>query len=148
MKKVFPILLILSVSTLCACRQKESLTANSERHADGVATLRSLAARELTRETETTVVTMRPDTTGNLVEVARDVVRTVTREAENATQGDTTTFHAETMQNTTEEKKQGETRRKETGTAPIAFVAGAVSASMLIVSGVAAILYAKWKSRL
>lgn len=147
MKKVFPILLILSVPTLCACRSK-SLTVTSERHADGVATLRSLAALELTRETETTVVTMRPDTAGNLVEVSRDVVRTVTREAENAMQGDTTTFHAETMQNTKEETNQGETQRKETGTAPIAFVAGAVSASLLIVSCVAAILYAKWKSRL
>ena len=159
MSKVFPILLILSVSTLVACRSRKALSLTSlERHADSVGVLRSIAARELTRETETTFVTMRPDTTGTLVEVSRDVFRTVTRETENAIKSDTGTFQAETMKNTTKEEKTQETQPSEAQPSEAqpseakgrsrAFFAGMVATAVLLASGLAAITYAKWKSRL
>lgn len=149
MSKVFPILLILSVSALVACRSRKAVSLTSlERHADSVGVLRSIAARELIRETETTVVTMRPDTTGTLVEVSRDVFRTVTRETENAIKSDTGAFHAETMKNTTKEEKIQETQPSEAKGRSRAFFAGMVATAVLLASGLAAITYAKWKSRL
>ena len=149
MSKVFPILLILSAFALVACRSRKAVALTSlERHADSVGVLRSIAARELTRETETTVVTMRPDSTGTLVEVSRDVFRTVTRETENAIKSDTGSFHAETMQDTIKEEKTQETQTSEAKGRSRAFVAGMVATALLLASGLAAITYAKWKSRL
>lgn len=149
MSKVFSILLILSAFALVACRSRKAVALTSlERHADSVGVLRSIAARELTRETETTVVTMRPDSTGTLVEVSRDVFRTVTRETENAIKADTGAFHAETMQDTIKEEKTQETQTSEAKGHSRAFVAGMVATAVLLASGLAAITYAKWKSRL
>ena len=149
MSKVFPILLILSAFALVACRSRKAVALTSlERHADSVGVLRSIAARELTRETETTVVTMRPDSTGTLVEVSRDVFRTVTRETENAIKSDTGAFHAETMQDTIKEEKTQETKTNEAKGRSRAFVAGMVATAVVLASGLAAITYAKWKSRL
>lgn len=131
------------------CRSSKELKAlGFERHADSVAALRSIGARELTREVETTVVTMRPDTLGRLVEVARDVTRSVTRETETAKNADTAVFRSETMQNTIQETKTQETRQDTARANATAFVAGVWVAFTLLVAGFAAILYMKWKLKI
>ena len=145
MKTVFFILLLVpAVAVGCRARKEDTHT-SIERHSDSVAALRSIGARELTREVETTVVTMRPDTLGRLVEVARDVTRSVTRETETAKKADTAVFRSETMQNTTQEKKTSETQNDTARRATTAFVAGMWVAFTVLVAGLAAILYMKWR---
>lgn len=131
---------------MMGCRSKNVVAIATERHADSVASLRSIGARELTRETETTTIVMRPDTLGRLVEVARDVTRSVTRET--AKQADTAVFHYETMQNTVKETKTQETRQDTDRANATAFVAGVWVALTLLVAGLAAILYMRWKLKI
>lgn len=140
-------MLVPAVTTGCRSR-KEVAIAATERHSDSVASLRSIGARELTREMETTTIVMRPDTLGRLVEVARDVTRSVTRETETAKQADTAVFHSETMQNTVKETKTQETRQDTARENATAFVAGVWVALTLLVAGLAAILYMKWKLKI
>lgn len=144
MKSFLSILLILFAAVGCRAH-KEEHSSSLMRHTDSVATLRSLAARELTREVETTVVTLRPDTTGMMVEVARDVVRTVSRETECSKTADTSSFHA--AKHTNQENKTQETRPDESKGHANAFVAGATVAAVLLAAGLLAIHYAKWNSR-
>lgn len=149
--KVFLFILFViwgsAVATGCRSR-KEVAIATTERHTDSVASLRSIGARELTRETETTTIVMRPDTLGRLVEVARDVTRSVTRETETAKQADTAVFHSDTMQNTIQETKTQETRQDTERANATAFVAGMWVTFTILVAGLAAILYMKWKLKI
>lgn len=148
MREIAIILLLFGLVPLFGCRSRKELNASDfGRHADSVAVLRSIAARELVSETETTTIVMRPDTLGRLVEVARDVVRIVTRTAETAMQGDTAFFVAETKQHSTNTKKTQETLQGEAKRQPVAFLFGMWAAFSMLAFGLALYLVKTWTSR-
>ena len=147
MKTAFVIVLILGLVPLTGCRTRKMVhTVEAARHSDSVSALRSIAARELVTESETTVVTMRPDTLGVLREVARDVVRTVTRTAENAIQGDTAVFTSQTTRHSTETKKTQETAPRAAA-GPSMFLLGMWAAFALLAFGLMIYLAKTWTSR-
>lgn len=130
------------------CRSRRvSVEASALRRSDSVATLRSIGARALTRETETVVVTMRRDTIGRLVEVARDITRTVTKEAETSIQGDTAAFHAETTQEYNQEEKTAVTATQHARRGFNWFVAGVWLGFTALVTLLAAFVIKKGATR-
>lgn len=148
MKSTFIIALFFGLVPLFGCRSRKELTASDfGRHADSVAALRSIAAHEIVTESETTTIVMRPDTLGRLVEVARDVVRTVTRTAENAMRGDTAVFVADTKRHSTETIKTQETLQGEATRRPAAFLYGMWAAFTLLAFGLLLYLAKTWTSR-
>lgn len=117
---------------------------------DSVAVLRSIAAREVSTESETTVIVMRPDTTGRLSVVAKDVTWTVTRTVETDERGDTARFVAEARRDTIRNEKtteSGTETPQAARTARIWFVSFVWGAMAALVTLLSLILYAKWKSR-
>ncbi len=144
------LLLLLALLTT-GCRSRHAVVeARSSARNDSVAVLRSVAIRELATESETTVLVMRPDTTGRLTVVAKDVTRTVTRTAEAVESGDTARFVAESRRDDIRDEKTGESctgaqqapRKVRIGF--VSFVWGAMAA---LVTLLALTLYAQWKSK-
>ena len=146
MKAALVVCICLVVCTCCRSR-RVSVEASALRRSESVATLRSIGARALTRETETVVVTMRLDTLGRMVEVARDITRTVTKEAETSMQGDTAAFHAETEQEYNQEEKTAVTATQHARRGFNWFVAGVWLGFTALVTLLAALVIKKGATR-
>lgn len=143
---LFIICFCLIVCPCCRSR-RVSVEASALRRSDSVATLRSIGARALTRETEVVVVTMRRDTLGRMVEVARDITRTVTKEAETSIHGDTAAFHAETIQQDNREEKMAVTATQHARRGFNWFVAGVWLGFTALVTLLAAFVIKKGATR-
>lgn len=148
--KIAILLAIVPLSASVACRtnrEASSLTV-TERHADSVAVLRSIAATAIATESETTVIVMRPDTvTGELRIVAKDITKTVTRKAETARRGDTAAFVAKDKQKDTRTEKTRENASNTAQTSRIGFLAVVWLCFAMLGAALALYVHAKWKSR-
>lgn len=91
MKAAAAILTALLLASCCA--RKAEAVSSSSRHADTVATLRSLSARTIDRRTTTETIVMRPDSMGRMVPVSHVIVRH-TDKTEDVT-ADTSDYRAE-----------------------------------------------------
>ena len=91
MKAAAAILTALLLASCCA--RKAEAVSSSSRHADTVATLRSLSARTIDRRTTTETIVMRPDSTGRMVPVSHVIVMH-TDKTEDVT-ADTSDYRAE-----------------------------------------------------
>ncbi len=105
MKAATAILTALLLASCCA--HKVEAVSSSSRHADTVATLRSLSARTIDRQVTTETIVIRRDSLGRMVPVSHVIVRH-TDKTEDVT-SDTSDFKAETKVET-----KSETAMKET----------------------------------
>lgn len=149
---VFSTAFLLSASVACRTIREASSLAATERHADSVAVLRSIAATAIATESEreTVVVTMRPDTiTGELRIVAKDITKTVIRKTatETAKRADTATFVAKAKQTDYREEKTRESESNAAKATRVGYIVGVWSCFTLLAAAIALYLYAKWKSR-
>lgn len=137
-------------------KAETTVTAASERHADSVILVSSLGVRETLTEVETVTIVERPDSTGVLREVARDVVKTTKRERQTTQQADTSSYHSEAVEthNTdtvkaTEKTIEKPAERPATGRGrAAAFGAGIWFAFSSLAVFLGIIMYLKWKSRI
>lgn len=165
MKTKFAI--ITSMFLLLGCRTKSEVVQAiaSERHTDSVAVVSSVNSSVTTREQSTEAVAMReqvwetivmrPDTTGELRVVARDIVRHTdtsaasTQSSDNATEsvqsGDTAVFVSETIEDTIQVTKTQQTAKNEPRRGLVGFMLGLWVAFAALVGLLALYLYAKWK---
>ena len=82
----YNVIAIAAVMAVCGCCSKRHATQAMEvRRADSVTELAARRVTSLDRETVTETLVMRPDSTGTLRVVARDVVRTTDRSTARAT---------------------------------------------------------------
>lgn len=146
MKTTAAILLLL----LAGCKAKTiavDTTSVTLRHADSVASLRSIHATELDRETVVETIVVRPDTAGNLQVVAHDIVKTTERKAETTRTGDTSRFVAQSERSDVQREKmqetQGNTKAEGKGYAAATVWGGFAALAALL----ALFLYTKWNSR-
>lgn len=150
MRATFAILITivpLSASVACRTIREASYLTDTERHADSVAVLRSIAATAIATESETTVVVMRPDTTGRLRIVAKDITKTVTRKAETAKRADTAVFVAKVEQMDVRTEKTRESESNTAQAARVGHIVGVWSCFAFLASALALYLCARWKSR-
>lgn len=137
-------------------KAETTVTAASERHADSVVLVSSLGVRETLTEVETVTIVERPDSTGALREVARDVKRTTKRERQTTQQADTSSYHSEAVEthNTdtvkaTEKTIEKPAERPATGRErAAAFGAGIWFAFSALAVFLGIIMWLKWKSRI
>lgn len=136
-------------------KAETTVTAASERHADSVVLVSSLGVRETLTEVETVTIVERPDSTGALREVARDVVKTTKRERQTTQQADTSSYHSEAVETREAdtvketEKTVEPAERPATGREKAAaFGAGIWFAFSALAVFLGIILYLKWKSRI
>lgn len=108
MKAATAILTALLLASCCA--RKAEAVSSSARHADTVATLRSLSARTIDRQVTTETIVIRRDSLGRMVPVSHVIVRH-TDKTEDVT-ADTSDFKAEIKA-----EAKAETATKETPTA-------------------------------
>jgi len=137
----------LSASVACRTIRETSSIAATERHADSVAVLRSIAATAIATESETTVIVMRLDTTGRLRIVAKDITKTVTRKAETAKRADTAAFEAKARQTDIRTEKTRESESNAAMTCHSGFIVGMWGCFTLLAAALALYIHAKWKSR-
>lgn len=137
----------LSASVACRTIREASSLAATERHADSVAVLRSIAATAIATESETTVIVMRPDTTGRLRIVAKDITKTVTRKAETAKRADTAAFEAKARQTDIRTEKTRESESNAAMACHSGFIVGMWVCFTLLAAALALYNHAKWKSR-
>lgn len=146
MKAAAAILTALLLASCCA--RKAEAVSSSSRHADTVATLRSLSARTIDRRTTTETIVMRPDSMGRMVPVSHVIVRH-TDKTEDVT-ADTSDYRAEA-----EAEAVTETARVETATPSAREGTGlkwAVGVTLWLLLAVlialeAVYLYKRWTSR-
>lgn len=137
----------LSASVACRTIREASHLTDTERHADSVAVLRTIAATAIATESETTVIVMRPDTTGRLRIVAKDITKTVTRKAETAKRADTAVFETKAKQTDIRTEKTRESESNTAQTACVGHIVGMWGCFAFLATLLALYLYAKWKSR-
>lgn len=137
----------MSASVACRTIREDSSLAATERHADSVAVLRSIAATAIATESETTVIVMRPDTTGRLRIVAKDITKTVTRKAETAKRADTAAFEAKARQTDIRTEKTSESESNAAMACHSGFIVGMWGCFTLLAAALALYIHAKWKSR-
>lgn len=138
----------LSASVACSTSREASSLADTERHADSVAVLRSIAATAIDTESETTVIVMRPDTiTGELRIVAKNITKTVTRKAETAKRADTAVFVTNVEQTDYREEKTRESESNAAKAYHAGFIAAVWGCLTLLAAVLALYILAKWKSR-
>lgn len=102
---------ILLAVCLSGCRSKSSFVTVAERSLDSLVSLRSMSAKALERVEVWETVTMRPDSSGALVVVARDIVRHETRQTETESKADTA------VSSVSEQRLESETEETVAGTA-------------------------------
>ena len=143
---LFTILLAscLSGCFLSGCRSKSSFVAVAERSLDSLASLRSMSAKALERVEVWETVTMRPDSSGALVVVARDIVRHETRQTETESKADTavSSVSEQRLESETEETAAGTAAAERRGTGRVAFMWG-LWASLAVL--LAVYMSKKWK---
>lgn len=144
MKAAAAILTALLLASCCA--RKAEAVSSSSRHADTVATLRSLSARTIDRRTTTETIVMRPDSTGRMVPVSHVIVRH-TDKTEDVT-ADTSDYRAEAEIGTETAKAETATPSAREGTG----LKWAVGVTLWLLLAVlialeAVYLYKRWTSR-
>lgn len=149
---VFSTAFLLSASVACRTIREASSLVATERHADSVAVLRSIAATAIATESEreTVVVTMRPDTiTGELRIVAKDITKTIIRNiaTETAKRADTTVFEAKAKQTDTRTEKTRESESNAAKAYHAGFIAAVWGCFTLLAAALVLYIHAKWKSR-
>lgn len=149
---VFSTAFLLSASVACRTIREASSLAVTERHADSVAVLRSLAATAIATESEreTVVVTMRPDTlTGELRIVAKDITKTIIRTTatETAKQADTAVFVAKVEQTDIRTEKTRENESNAAKEYHAGFIAVVWGCFTMLAVVLALYIHSKWKSR-
>lgn len=102
MKKILLILVVFLV--VSGCRTK-SVAVADVRRLDSVASLRSVSASSVERVEVWETVVMRPDSTGSLVAVSRDIVRHTTKEERIEETNDSTETHSTDSQSYEEKSK-------------------------------------------
>lgn len=139
---------------LYGCRSKRVTVDASHatgRHSEGVAALRSVAARIVGGTVEVVTVKARTDTAGEMQVVAIDTVRTAYTLAEAAVTGDTARFaHSDTLTDTLHEENATQAARTATAGTRKGFTAFAVGiwfGFTLLVVLLVAILLRQWTSR-
>lgn len=136
-------------------KAETTVTASSERHADSVVLVSSLGVRETLTEVETVTIVERPDSTGILREVARDVTKTTRRERQTTQKADTSSYHSEAVETreadtvketekTVEPAERPATGRERSA----AFGAGIWFAFSALAVFLGIIMWLKWKSRI
>ena len=142
-------------STHEAVVTETTVAASSGRHADSVIRVSSLGVRETLTEVETVTIVERPDSTGALREVARDVVKTTKRERQTTQQADTSSYHSEAVETREAdtiketEKTVEPAERPATGRGKAAaFGAGIWFAFSALAVFLGIIMWLKWKSRI
>lgn len=136
---------ILLAFCLSGCRSKSSFAAVAERSLDSLASLRSMSAKALERVDVWETVTMRPDSSGALVVVARDIVRHETRQTETESKADTavSSVSEQRLESETEETSAGTAAAERRGTGRfVAFMWG-LWASLAVL--LAVYMSRKWK---
>ena len=103
MKKKLPVLVVFLV-IMTSCRTK-SISIADVRRLDSVASLRSMSASSVERVEVWETVVMRPDSTGSLVAVSRDIVRHTTKEERSEETNDSTETHSTDSQSYEEKSK-------------------------------------------
>ena len=141
-------------STHEAVMTETTVAAATERHADSVIRISILGVRETLTELETVTIVERPDSTGTLREVARDVTKTTRRERQTTQQADTSSYHAEAVEKhnadtvkATEKTIDIPAERTASGSAA-AFGAGVWFAFSALAVFLGIIMWLKWKSRI
>lgn len=143
-------------STHEAVVTETTVAASSGRHADSVIRVSSLGVRETLTEVETVTIVERPDSTGTLREVARDVTKTTKRERQTTQQADTSSYHSEAVETreadtvkATEKTIDKPAERPATGRGKAAaFGAGIWFAFSALAVFLGIIMWLKWKSRI
>lgn len=142
-------------STHEVAKAETNVTAASERHADSVVLVSSLGVRETLTEVETVTIVERPDSTGALREVARDVKRTTKRERQTTQQADTSSYHSEAVETREADTVKETEKTVEPAERPAtgreraaAFGAGIWFAFSALAVFLGIILWLKWKSRI
>lgn len=144
MKAAAAILTALILASCCA--RKAEAVSSSSRHADTVATLRSLSARTIDRRTTTETIVMRPDSMGRMVPVSHVIVRR-TDKTEDVT-ADTSDYKSEAETVTETAKVETATPSAREGTV----LKWAVGVTLWLLLAVlialeAVYLYKRWTSR-
>ena len=144
MKAAAAILTALLLASCCA--RKAEAVSSSSRHADTVATLRSLSARTIDRRTTTETIVMRPDSMGRMVPVSHVIVRR-TDKTEDVT-ADTSGYKSEAEAVTETAKVETATPSAREGTV----LKWAVGVTLWLLLAVlialeAVYLYKRWTSR-
>lgn len=136
-------------------KAETTVAAASERHADSVILVSSLGVRETLTEVETVTIVERPDSTGVLREVARDVKRTTKRERQTTQQADTSSYHSEAVETREADTVKETEKTVEPAERPAtgreraaAFGAGIWFAFSALAVFLGIILWLKWKSRI
>mgnify|MGYP007115358243 CR=1 FL=1 len=136
-------------------KAETTVTAASERHADSVVLVSSLGVRETLTEVETVTIVERPDSTGALREVARDVKRTTKRERQTTQQADTSSYHSEAVETREADTVKETEKTVEPAERPAtgreraaAFGAGIWFAFSALAVFLGIIMWLKWKSRI
>lgn len=144
MKAAAAILTALLLASCCA--RKAEAVSSSSRHADTVATLRSLSARTIDRRTTTETIVMRPDSMGRMVPVSHVIVRH-TDKTEDVT-ADTSDYRAEAEAVTETAKAETATPSAREGTG-LKWAVGVTLWLMLavLIALEAVYLYKRWTSR-
>lgn len=158
--KMFLLIMLVIISgcrsTHEAVMTETTVASVSERHADSVVRIVSLGVRETLTETETVTIVERPDSTGALREVARDVVKTTRRERQTTQQADTSSYHSEAVEThdadtvkASEKNEEKPAERQTTGRGrAAAFGAGIWFAFSALAVFLGIIMWLKWKSRI
>ena len=136
-------------------KAETTVTASSERHADSVVLVSSLGVRETLTEVETVTIVERPDSTGTLREVARDVTKTTRRERQTTQKADTSSYHSEAVETREADTVKETEKTVEPAERPAmgreraaAFGAGIWFAFSALAVFLGIIMWLKWKSRI
>lgn len=132
--------ILLTFIVLTSCKAKAVTSTATMRHADSVAALRSIAARDLNRVEVWETLVMKADTTGCLVPVSREIRRHTEKAAESVQSADTARFTVQDIQSTNqvEEKAADATDTPRTGFNW--FLVGAVAVLVGVVWGLLVLL--------
>lgn len=144
MKAAAAILTAMLLASCCA--RKAEAVSSSSRHADTVATLRSLSARTIDRRTTTETIVMRPDSMGRMVPVSHVIVRHTDKTED--VSADTSDYRAEAEAVTETAKAETATPSAREGTG----LKWAVGVTLWLLLAVlialeAVYLYKRWTSR-
>lgn len=141
------IAILTAALLLTGCRTKAVTVAAVERHADSVASLRSVQSHGLQSFSETETIILRQDSTGRLVPVAHDIVRRTEKSTETHRTADTTHFQSQDKETIRQEKETQPAAKKTADGNRWAFAIVMLIMFSALVMMLAIYLLKLWKSR-
>lgn len=132
--------ILLTFIVLTSCKAKSVTSTDTVRHADSVAALRSIAARDIDRVEVWETLVMKADTMGRLVPVSREIRRHTEKAVESVQSTDTSRFTVQDMQSTNQVEEKAADATETPSRGFNWFLVGAVAVLIGVVWGLLVLL--------